>query len=297
MNNHVTIDGQAGTIQANGMVRFGSDDTVNVLFYIKSVLDHVQSRAMGRPFHVSMPYVRIQQPGEKDYIDRPVTENDPAKYRWPHHWARFEQGQKPAPAGTPVEILFPQQPEIAANLHTLAVHTVEQLAGLTAHGQQTIGMGATEWQNKAKKFLEAANGGRGMHRLEKENEDLRGKIEVQGNQIALMKTQIDRLLAAQQQKIPAGMIPNGDPTLAQQYAATAPTSIYSPGTAMSFPNDDIGEPVEMGVHDTYSAGYEDPEVATADPEPMFVEDPSYSAPTEETPAKRKGGWPKGKPRN
>ncbi|MEJ0092820.1 MAG: hypothetical protein WDN46_14285 [Methylocella sp.] len=286
MNNHVTIDGQGGTIQPNGLVRFGSDETVNVLFYTKSVLDPVQSRERGRPYHVSLPYVRIQQPGEKDYIDRPVTENDAAKHRWPHHWARYEGGQKPAPAGTPLECLFPQHPEIAANLHTLAVHTVEQLAGLTAHGQQTIGMGATEWQRKAKEFLAAANGGVGMHRLQQENDKLKGQIEVQGNQIALMKTQIDRLLAAQNQKIPPAMIPNGDPTLAQQFGEGRTTD-YPPqfgDSRQTFPNDDLP--------DTDAA----PAIEASD-EPMFVEE--EAADSEESldaPPKRRGGWPAGKPR-
>lgn len=290
MNNSVTVDGLAGTIQADGMVRFGSDDTVNVLFYTKSVLDAAQSRERGRPYHVSMPYVRIQQPGEKDYIDRPVAEYDQAKARWPHHWARFENGQQPAPAGTPLEVLFPMNPEIPANLHTLSVHTVEQLATLTANGAQTIGMGATEWQRKARAFLASANGGVGMHRLQQENEKLQSKLETQANQISLMQTQIERLTASTKQGIPSAMIPNSDPTLAQEYSAAIPVpKIWTPPALMSFPNDDLPDP---------AAGFDEGD-AQGSGEAMFTEDLGdlETPAAEPDPApKRRGGWPAGKPR-
>jgi len=274
MNNQVTIDGQAGTIQANGMVRFGSDDSVNVLFYTKSVLDPVKSREKNRPFHVSMPYVRIQQPGEKDYIDRPVTEFDAAKQRWPHHWARYEKGQEPAPAGTPLECLFPQNPEIAANLHTLAVHTVEQLAGLTAHGQQTVGMGSAMWQKKARDFLAAANGGVGMRKFQVENEKLQGQIEVQANQIAQLQKQIEALLA-QSQGINSASVPRPMPTIAQEAAAGIMFEDDSEIMDEAFPHDE--RPQSLG-------------------DAMFIEESGEMPAEQEIPAPRRG-WPKGKPRN
>ena len=97
MNNmQVTVDGMSGTIQQDGMVRFGSDDRMNVLFYDKVVIDPVKSREMGRPFSNSVPYVRIQQPGERDYVDRPIRENDDAIRRWPRHYEAYKQGRKPA---------------------------------------------------------------------------------------------------------------------------------------------------------------------------------------------------------
>lgn len=281
MNNmQVTIDGQPGTIQDNGMVRFGSDDRVNVLFYKKSVHDPEESRKRGRPWSKSMDYVRIQQPGEKDCIDRPVAEDDPAKYRWSRHWEAYQKGQTAAPSGTPVDVLFPQSPEIAANLHSLGVHTTEQLAGLTEHGAQTIGMGATQWRNRAKEFLNAAAGGAGVHALKKQIEERDNKIEVMANQMAGMKAQLDRLMAQVDQRIPSAMIPQQAPTLA----------------AMRFSNDGYVDPeaVSSETNDEFVA-----EIQTGDgsDNPLFVEEPEESASSSSEitePAKR--GWPKGKPR-
>ena len=219
-NNQITIDGQQGRIGANGVVQFGNDELMNVVFYVKSVRDDQESRARGRPWHKAITYVRIQHPGEKDYIDRPVGDDDMAKMRWARQWQAFEARQEQAPQGTPLDVLFPLSPEIPANLRSLAIHTVEQLAGLTAHGLQTIGMGATQWQQAAKQFMEAANGGKGMHRLRLENERLSNSLEVQANQIALMKAQLEKLAAATQNGLMPNMIPNMPPPLAQAHAET-----------------------------------------------------------------------------
>lgn len=285
MNNmQVTIDGQAGTIQDNGMVRLGSDDRVNVLFYKKSVHDPEESRKRGRPWSKSMDYVRIQQPGEKDCIDRPVAEDDPAKYRWSRHWEAYQKGQTAAPNGTPVDVLFPQSPEIAANLHSLGVHTVEQLSGLTEHGAQTIGMGATQWRNHAKQFLAAAAGGAGVHALKKQIEERDNKIEVMANQMAGMKAQLDRLMAQIDQRIPPAMIPASDPTLAQR-AYTAPP--------MSFSNDSVDEDEQGGVNfnEFATAAAEAP-----DGDPLFIEGAEEIETADSASGTKKPGWPKGKPR-
>lgn len=282
-NNQVTIDGQSGTIGADGMVRMGSDDQMNVLFYKKPVLDVQKSRELGRPWHRSMDYVRIQQPGEKDYNDRPVQELDDAKYRWPRLWDAYQKGQEPAPNGTPVDVLFPQNPEIPANLHTLGVHTIEQLSGLTEHGAQTVGMGSTMWRNKAKEFLAAANGGAGMHRLNAENDRLKNSIEVLSNQNAALKAQLDRLSAIVEQKIPQGTVPDYTPRAA-------------PTTLMSFSND-AEDVADVSVEGEFTSGIQ----TGASGQPLFIEageDNESDEPTDEEiqNSKPKPGWPKGKPR-
>ncbi len=218
MNNQIQIDGMNGTIQQDGMVRFGSDNQLNVLFYMKSVLDPIQSREMGRPIHKGEVWVRTQQPGERDYGDRPLREIPNSPQRFPQQWAAYERSQAQAPEGTPVDILFPQNPEIALNLKAVGVHTVEQLAGLTAHGMETIGMGAMQWHNKAKQYLAAMNGAKGYNKLELENSKLKEQLEVNQNNIAMLKQQLDRLSAQVLQGIPQGMIPQGRMSVAAEIA-------------------------------------------------------------------------------
>ena len=211
------VSGQNATIDNNGMVSFKSTNNANVIFYNKSVLDTIKSRESGRPVYVSKEYVRIQHPGEMDVIDRPIDDDPRVKFIWPQQYQKFLNNQDHSiPDGTPLEVLFPNRPEIPANLHTQGVHTVEQLEGLTAHALQMIGMGAVEWQNMARKFLDSAKGGIEHHKLTKKIEDLQSQNEVLQNQLSLMKAQIDRLSAAQL-GVPPNMIPSSVPTLAQQY--------------------------------------------------------------------------------
>lgn len=219
------LDGNSGsnaTINRDGLVSFKSANNANVIFYNKSVLDTVKSREASRPVYVNKEYVRIQHPGEADVIDRPIVDDPRVIHIWPQQYQKFLNNQDHSiPDGTPLEILFPNRPEIPANLHTQGVHTVEQLAGLTAHASQMIGMGAVEWQNMAKKFLDSATGGVEHHRLVRKTEELQSQNEVLQNQIALMKTQLDRLTAAQMGISPM-MIPTAGPNPAQQYNATLP---------------------------------------------------------------------------
>lgn len=223
------IDGvsQSSFMQNDGIVRFGSPDSgVNVSFYKRSVIDPIKSREAGRPVYVSKDYVRIQHPGEpNNVIDRPIADDPRVMQRWPNQYQRFQNNQQDIPEGTPLEVLFPTQPELPANLHTQAVHTVEQLANLSAHALQSIGMGSVEWQGMARRFLDSAKGGQEHHKLVKQVEDLNNQNQVLSNQVSLLKVQLDRLLA-QQQGINPMMIPQRL-TSAQQYSQTLPDQSFN----------------------------------------------------------------------
>jgi hypothetical protein len=273
----ITIDGQRGSFPVEGgPVRMGDDTRMNVLFYKKAVLDPIKSRELGRPWTKAMDYVRIQQPGEKDCVDRPLRENDDAIYRWPRQWDQYRKQQVQAPSGTPVDVLFPQNQEIAANLHSLGCHTIEQLAGMTEHGAQTIGMGSTMWRNKAKEFLAAANGGAGMHRLQKQIDDERNKNEVLSSQLAMVTKQLELLSAQVNQKIiPGSIAPAFQPTLAQN--------------AMRFSNDGPDED-EGHTGDGGEQEFE-PQPLTGS-QPLFVEETDEQAQVQEVQPKRRGRPPR-----
>ena len=243
MNNGIqaTVYGQAGMMRPDGNIDFSAHDRKSVNFYQKAVHDPEESKRRGRPWSKSTTYVRIQEPGEKDYVDRPVAEDDIAKSYWPRQWEQFLRKQEQVPQGTPVECLFPESPEIAANLHSIAIHTIQQLAGLTAHGMQTVGMGAQQWQDRAKQFLAAANGGVGMHRLNAENEKLKNAVEVLQNQNAMMKGQLDLLMAERRQGVAPNMLPPQGATLAQAHAASVGAYVPSGLGSASYADDPDGQ--------------------------------------------------------
>ena len=202
----VMIDGIQGTIQQDGMIKFGADTQLNVQFYKRSVLNQAKSIQMGCPFNEDIDYVRIQHPGERDVRDMPVTDDPGVIQRFAGHWMRYQQNLKQAPSGTPVECLFPSQPAIAANLHGMGVHTVQQLANLTAEGLQQVGMGAMQWHTLAKDFIKSAKEGVGHHHLQKELADRDNKIEVLTNQLSQMQKQME-VLMAKEQGVPNAMLP------------------------------------------------------------------------------------------
>ena len=215
------IQGDGGKIQIapDGMVRFGTDSQINVLFYKKQVLDPALSAQHGRPMMVSRTYVRIQHPGERDYADDPVESKPGIQHRFARQWEQFQKSQEQIPDGTPTEILFPQNIEIAANLHGCGVHTIEQLAALQDSAAMNIGMGVTDWKNRAKSFLDKANSHVGYHQWQREKATLENKLEVQENQMGQLRAQLDKVLA-QLQGVPGAMIPQGVGPQAQAHAAS-----------------------------------------------------------------------------
>jgi len=160
---------------AGGLVTFGSDDKLFVKFKQKSVIDPIKSKELGRPVHVAVDYVHIQQPGERDYIEKPVTQEH--LMRFPRQWAAYQNGKQDAPAGTPLAILFPNNPEIVDNLKHFNVQTVEQLAELNDTQKQNIGMGALHFVEKAKQFLASSEKGKGFHELEQKLEAMELRVK------------------------------------------------------------------------------------------------------------------------
>jgi hypothetical protein len=157
-------------------------------------------------------YVLIQHPGERDTTDRPVTELD--KQRWPQKWQQYINASEQVPDGTPIDILLPMHPEIASNMHSMGVHTIEQMANITADGLQRLGMGGVQLMNKAKDFLDKAERGVAYHRMESELAKRDNAIEVLANQNKMLKEQLDRLMAQITGGVPAPMIPTTPPATA-----------------------------------------------------------------------------------
>lgn len=190
--------------QGFGMVKYGvGDDRKLVLFYNKAVLNPRKSQEEGRPYHENKVYVKIGEPGETNLnlIDRPVQESD--KQRWPRQWMQFVNNQKQVPDGTPVEMLFPTNPAIAATLKSFGVHTIEQLGHLSAEGITRVGMGAQEWVNKAKAYIEKAEKGVSYHKFEEALAQRDNEIAVLKNSINMLRGQLEAALTKPMRAAPA----------------------------------------------------------------------------------------------
>ena len=76
------------------------------------------------------------------------------------------------------------------------IHTVEQLAGLSAHAIGTVGMGCQEWVNAAQKYMEHANKGVNHHQHQKEVADLNRKIATLSRQVEELSRIANQRIAA-----------------------------------------------------------------------------------------------------
>lgn len=176
-----------------GVVEYGGGDRGQVaMFYNRAVHNPAKSLAQGRPIHEDQVYVRIHPPGERlNIIDRPATRSD--SQRWPTQWNQFQQQKQQVPEGTQIDLLYPERPSVAAMLRAAAVHTIEQCAELSANAIETIGMGAQQYVNDAKKFLEFSNRGVKASQMRQELESRDREIKALKHMVTELQNTIDKM--------------------------------------------------------------------------------------------------------
>src|SRR5262249_49446906 len=138
-----------------------------------------------------------------------------------HKWQQYQQNRPQTIAGTPIDRLFPAHPSVAAMLQASGVHTIEQCADLSSHAMDTIGMGAQEFVNHAKKYLDGAKSGAGFHKMQKEMGDLQSENRVLKEQMTALQAQINDLRSG---KANVAQMPNTFDVQAAQIAAGHPTA-------------------------------------------------------------------------
>jgi len=177
-----------------GVVEFGRDDQMMVMFYNRAVRNDFKSREANRPIFDDIVHVKIFTPGERlNQIDRPMREED--KQRFPRQWNDFVQKRTFVPEGTPIDLLFPNHPSVAETMKGNGIYTVEQCANLTAHAIDSIGIGGQEYVNKAKAYLNSADKGKNFNKLNTELSDYKQKVRMLEQQLASQKKQIDEMAA------------------------------------------------------------------------------------------------------
>ncbi|TCL70539.1 hypothetical protein [Rhizobium sp. BK251] len=160
------FDALAGIDPNTGVARYAAETQVFPIFYRGSKRDNFSSQEAGYPIEKGVDMVEIRQAGERDTTKREVTGTD--KARWPRHWAAYQAGQEQTQDGTPLDLLFPKNPEIVATLRANNIHTIQSLAGVP---DSTTLPFIKEHRQKAQIFLEGIDKGKGFHALEKKLEE------------------------------------------------------------------------------------------------------------------------------
>lgn len=181
-------------VRGFGVVQYGDDSKNVVNFYMKAILDNEASLEANTPIYKNVVYVTIHPPGERlNIVDRPAQDID--KRRWPMQWQQYTLNKTQMPEGTPVDILFPNHPAIAATLKSLGVYTVQQLANLSGNAIDTLGMGGQDYVTKAQNFLKEAGNTKEYARLKREIEARDDKIDDLSKQMKMAIKTIKELQA------------------------------------------------------------------------------------------------------
>lgn len=179
--------------EGHGLVQFGDDSKMFCRFYWRSVRNEQQSKAANMPMFENIAYVIMHPPGERLNVnDRPAREED--KHRFPRQWNMFVKNQQQTPEGTPINLLYPNNPAYSDMLMGAGVYTVQQAANLSADAINNIGMGGQEVVNKAKRFIAESGDTLAYNRLREDNAKLAQHVKVLENNLQDQKKQIDELI-------------------------------------------------------------------------------------------------------
>ena len=171
--------------------RFAMDSKLYVQFYIRPVMNNFRSSEAGRPIYEEKEYIRIIVPGDsKTTVDCPV--DAIFRQRFEKQYEKFKKGQEQAVDGTPLEMWPQMTVGLCAELKSMNVSTVEQLAALDDGKAQRL-MGSYDLRRKAQIFLDAALG-------EAANNKMANELQKRDDEINMLKQQMAAVLEAQKPK-------------------------------------------------------------------------------------------------
>jgi hypothetical protein len=156
----------------------GEQDHCIPSFYPRAVLNKRKTEEEGRSVFDEIDYVKILVPGDnKNQIDRKVRQED--KMRWPAAWDRYQKKRDPEISGTPLKEWAYLNTARAAELESLNIFSMEQLAGLSDDYLPRLGPGARDLVKRAQQFLEGDDAV--IQELRADNQALRDRVsELEG---------------------------------------------------------------------------------------------------------------------
>lgn len=159
----------------SGVMRLeGGDARLFVRFEKRSRRNAYKSDLEGRPVYEPVDYVRIKQPAERDEWVGPVTEAH--KHRFPRQWEQYQKEAEQTPEGTPVELLFPNEPHVIELMLDLKIQTIEQLATITEGGIERLGMQGRKYVTKAQAAMDKSEALKEVTKLTRELADAQDEL-------------------------------------------------------------------------------------------------------------------------
>lgn len=169
-------------ISRNGVAVYGADEGLFVEFdYGDPVQDMEQTALQGRPIFKDVIIVRIIVPGDNttERVRPVIYESTPNQRsdleRFPRQWEAFQRQAPQTCDGTPLEQWPMVNKAQIRELKAQNIHTVEHLAAVADVNLKW--MGARTLRDNAKVWLEEAEAGAGVARVQHENQQLKNELE------------------------------------------------------------------------------------------------------------------------
>ena len=254
-----SLDADAYRGDGTERLGYGNGPRPIVNFEAKPVQQSAMSLAAGKPIFRTIVFMRLQHPGERDFILRPATRED--VNRFAPEYRNYCANREQRPEGAPLEVLFPHLSDVVTTLHFHRVYTVEMLAALTDTQLQNLGMGGYEWQAKARRWLDGMAKGAGFAEIEERQR----KVSVENQRLSDQNTQLVAQVQALSQQVQqltqhltaGGMLP---PILHSQAPAAAAAPMQAANIALSRPGQPL--PGEIGADEHVS----NPESSSTSPQ-------------------------------
>lgn len=143
-------------------------------FFIQAEADDRATKLNGGiPVFQDVEMVRIQIPGFRDEVVRPVEDRD--KERWPRMYERFKAGETQKLDGIPLSEFATAKESERAVLKSLGIQTVEQAAGLNDDAAQKMHIIAL--RKKAQEFLKTRENLANVGQLEARVKELERELK------------------------------------------------------------------------------------------------------------------------
>lgn len=182
----------------NYHVTYGDDKGLLVEFMEDAIHQPFESEKAGRAIYKNCAFLSIIFPGDKTKRTyRPASDED--RRRFPLQWAAFEKGEAAIENGTPITQWNYLSKSQAMELKHMGFWTVELLANATDTAISGL-IGGNAIRTQAQTFLAATKDDSKFTSLVAENEQLKNKIEAQGDVIQTLTSRLDALETSEARK-------------------------------------------------------------------------------------------------
>lgn len=159
-------------------------------FYIDTVVDAQQSKALGHTVYKDVEMVRITPKGGGHNVpEKFVTEAEIR--RFPEHYRAFKENREMEVQGTDLRNWPMATPAEVKNCRSIKIFSVEELAELNESGIQKLGMGSRNLVERAKAYIATINGGN--TKIAADNTRMKSEIEELKQKLGARETELGQM--------------------------------------------------------------------------------------------------------